>query len=79
MAIVGDNEQARYQRENVAACGGDHQQDRYRILLSLSIVSTLTFDYGIAIDNDYSALLQPISLKYPAASYPPPRPAPIGE
>ena len=35
------------------------------ILLSLSIVSTLTFDYGIAIDNDYSALLQPISLKYP--------------
>ncbi len=34
-------------------------------LLSLSIASTLTFDYGIAIDNDYSALLQPISLEYP--------------
>lgn len=34
-------------------------------LLSLSITSSLTFDYGIAIDNNYSALLQPISLEYP--------------
>lgn len=34
-------------------------------LLSLSISSVLTFDYGIAIDNNYSAILQPISLEYP--------------
>ena len=34
-------------------------------LLALSISSSLTFDYGIAIDNNYSAILQPISLEYP--------------
>ena len=34
-------------------------------LLSLSITSVLTFDYGVAVDNNYSAILQPISLEYP--------------
>lgn len=34
-------------------------------LLSLSITSALTFDYGVAVDNNYSAILQPISLEYP--------------
>ena len=34
-------------------------------LFSLSICSTLTFDYDIAVDNDYSAILQPMSLEYP--------------
>lgn len=34
-------------------------------LLTLSISSVLTFDYGIAIDNNYSAILQPISMEYP--------------
>lgn len=35
------------------------------LLISLSIFSNLTFDYGLAIDNDYSALLQSPSLEYP--------------
>ncbi|MFC0211885.1 ABC transporter permease [Paenibacillus chartarius] len=34
-------------------------------LLSISINSYLTFDYGMAIENNYSAILQPPSLAYP--------------
>ncbi len=34
-------------------------------LLTLSICANLTFDYSIAIDNDYSMILQPPSLAYP--------------
>lgn len=34
-------------------------------LLTLSITSYLTFDYGMAIDNDYSSILQTPSLTYP--------------
>ncbi len=34
-------------------------------LLSISICANLTFDYGIAVDNDYSLILQPPSLAYP--------------
>lgn len=34
-------------------------------LLSLSILSCLTFDYSIAIDNNYSAILKQPSLEYP--------------
>ncbi len=34
-------------------------------LISVSIASTLTFDYSIAIDNNYSALLLPPCLEYP--------------
>ena len=34
-------------------------------LFSISICSLLTFDYGIAIDNNYGAILQPPSLAYP--------------
>lgn len=35
------------------------------LLLSLSICSNITFDYSIAIDNNYSAILQNPSLEYP--------------
>ncbi len=35
------------------------------LLISLSICSQLTFDYSMAIDNDYSAILLPPSLEYP--------------
>ncbi|MCI8762955.1 MAG: ABC transporter permease [Oscillospiraceae bacterium] len=34
-------------------------------LLSISICANLTFDYGIAVDNDYSLILQAPSLSYP--------------
>lgn len=34
-------------------------------LLTLSICANLTFDYSIAIDNDYTLILQPPSLAYP--------------
>ncbi|OUS69462.1 peptide ABC transporter permease [Paenibacillus sp. MY03] len=34
-------------------------------LLALSISSYLTFDYGMAIDNNYAAIFQPPSLEYP--------------
>lgn len=34
-------------------------------LLALSICANLTFDYGIAVDNDYSMILQNPSLVYP--------------
>ena len=34
-------------------------------LLSLSLSSVLTFDYGVAIDNNYDAILRPISMEYP--------------
>lgn len=34
-------------------------------LFAMSICSLYTFDYGMAIENDYSALLQPPSLAYP--------------
>lgn len=34
-------------------------------LLTLSICATLTFDYSIAVDNDYSLILQNPSLAYP--------------
>ncbi|MFD0712957.1 ABC transporter permease [Paenibacillus sp. GCM10027626] len=34
-------------------------------LLTVSITSYLTFDYGMAIDNNYSLILQPPSLEYP--------------
>ena len=33
-------------------------------LLSLSLSSVLTFDYGVAIDNNYDAILRPISMEY---------------
>lgn len=35
------------------------------VLLSLSITSVLTFDYSLAIDNNYSAILQAPSAQYP--------------
>ena len=35
------------------------------VLLSISLCSYLTFDYSIATDNNYSALLQPPSIEYP--------------
>lgn len=35
------------------------------LLISLSICSSMTFDYSIAIDNDYSAILRNPSLEYP--------------
>lgn len=34
-------------------------------LFAMSICSLYTFDYGMAVENDYSALLQPPSLAYP--------------
>ncbi len=34
-------------------------------LLALSICANLTFDYGLAVDNDYSMILQSPSLVYP--------------
>ncbi|MFD0590141.1 ABC transporter permease [Paenibacillus sp. GCM10027627] len=34
-------------------------------LFSLSIMSYMTFDYGLAIDNNYGMILQPPSLEYP--------------
>lgn len=34
-------------------------------LFSISVSSYLTFDYGMAVDNNYSLLLQPPSLAYP--------------
>lgn len=34
-------------------------------LISLSISSSLTFDYSMAIDNNYSEILKPISLNFP--------------
>ncbi|WP_422659991.1 ABC transporter permease [Paenibacillus sp. EC2-1] len=34
-------------------------------LFSVSVCSLLTFDYGFAVDNNYSAILQPPSLEYP--------------
>lgn len=34
-------------------------------LLTLSVCAALTFDYGIAVDNDYSLILQNPSLVYP--------------
>lgn len=34
-------------------------------MLALSICANLTFDYGIAVDNDYSMILQNPSLVYP--------------
>ncbi|GGG87072.1 ABC transporter permease [Paenibacillus radicis (ex Gao et al. 2016)] len=34
-------------------------------LLTVSVTSYLTFDYGMAIDNNYSAIFQPPSLEYP--------------
>lgn len=34
-------------------------------LISISLTSFFTFDYAMAIDNNYSAILQPISLEYP--------------
>jgi peptide/nickel transport system permease protein len=34
-------------------------------LLSLSVTSYMTFDYGMAIDNNYAAIFQPPSLEYP--------------
>ena len=34
-------------------------------LISISVCSNLTFDYDVAVSNNYSALLQPPSLKYP--------------
>ncbi|MDQ6419413.1 ABC transporter permease [Paenibacillus sp. LHD-117] len=34
-------------------------------LLALSVTSYLTFDYGMAIDNNYGAIFQPPSLEYP--------------
>lgn len=34
-------------------------------LLSLSLASALTFDYGVAIDNNYDAILRPVSMEYP--------------
>lgn len=34
-------------------------------LFSVSVCSLLTFDYGFAVDNNYSAILQPPSLTYP--------------
>ncbi|SCY06957.1 ABC transporter permease [Alkaliphilus peptidifermentans] len=35
------------------------------LLISLSICSNMTFDYSLAIDNNYSSLLQTPSLEYP--------------
>jgi peptide/nickel transport system permease protein len=34
-------------------------------LLSISLCSYFTFDYGMAIDNNYGAILQPPSMAYP--------------
>lgn len=34
-------------------------------LISLSMVSTLTFDYNIAISNDYTSILKPPSAQFP--------------
>ena len=34
-------------------------------LLTLSITSYLTFDYGLAVENDYGNILQPASLAHP--------------
>ncbi|WP_309121197.1 ABC transporter permease subunit [Paenibacillus sp.] len=34
-------------------------------LLTMSITSYLTFDYGLAVENDYGNILQPVSLAYP--------------
>ncbi|TLS49076.1 ABC transporter permease [Paenibacillus antri] len=34
-------------------------------LLTMSITSYLTFDYGMAVENDYGNILQPVSLAYP--------------
>ncbi|MFC7677885.1 ABC transporter permease [Paenibacillus sp. GCM10028914] len=34
-------------------------------LFAVSVCSLLTFEYGFAVDNNYSAILQPPSLEYP--------------